>query len=160
MITTTYCSHSQVFRFTSKLHLLLRRPILGLDVHQDSPVEILHTVSLGEFRYAWFTTTGKWNKEKEKQFIAWLGACNVDGLPGVPRGVQAEYLVEYRNNLVGKHFKWISQLMVFSLHWGGCDLILFDLWKATGELGALVWCTKILDIDQHAVRWIMSQQNY
>lgn len=121
-------------------------------MHQDSPVEILHTVSLGGFKYVWFTTTDKWNEEKEKKFAACLRACNVDGLPGIPRGVQAKYLIEYRNSLVGKHFKWISQLMVFSLHWGSCDTILFDLWKATGELSALVWCTKILDMDQYAVR--------
>ena len=69
----------------------------------------------------------------------------------MPRGVQASNLVNYKKNLVGKNFKWISQLAVFSLHWGACDLITFDLWKATGELGALVWYQKILDIDQYTV---------
>lgn len=123
-------------------------------------MESLHTVSLGKFRYAWFVTTDKWNEEKEKKFIAWLSACDIDGLAGVPYGVQASYLVAYRKNLVGKHFKWISQLIIFSLHLGACDPMLFDLWKATGELGALVWCTKILDMDQYVVRWIISQQDH
>ena len=129
-----------------------KRPIPGLDPHQDSLLEALHTISLGNNRYIWFSTTGKWSEEKDEKFITWFGASNVDGLAGVPRGVQARYLVEYKNNLVGKHFKWISQLAVFSLHGGGCDLIVFDLWKATGELSALVWCTKILDMDQYMVR--------
>ena len=124
----------------------------GLDPHQDSPVEALHTISLGQFRYVWFSTSSKWNDEKARKFAAWLSGSNIEGLPGVPRGVEAHYLVQYNNNLVGKHFKWISQLAVFSLHWGGCDLIMFDLWKATGELGALVWFTKILDMDQYTVR--------
>ena len=126
--------------------------IPGLDPHQDSPVEALHTISLGNNRYTWFSTTGKWNEEKDEKFIAWFGASDVDGLGGVPRGVQARYLLEYKNNLVGKHFKWISQLVIFSLHGVGCDPIIFDLWKATGELSALVWCTKILDMDQYVVR--------
>ena len=92
----------------------------------------------------------KWNEDKAKKFIAWLGASNIDGL-GVTHGVQARNLVNYRGNLVGKHFKWLSQLAVFSLHWGGCNPITFDLWKATGELGALVWYQKILDMDQYVV---------
>jgi len=128
--------------------------IPGLDPHQDSPVEILHTFSLGQQRYLWFLTASKWNEEKDQEFIAWLSASDVNGLAGVPRGVQACYLVNYRNNLVGKNFKWISQLAVFSFHWGGCDPTVFDLWKATGELGALLWCTKILDMDQYVVRLI------
>jgi len=134
-------------------------PILGLDPHQDSPLEALHTISLGNNRYTWFSTTSKWSEEKDEKFIAWFGASDVDGLAGVPRGVQARYLLEYKNNLVGKHFKWISQLAVFSLHGVGCDPIIFDLWKATGELSALVWCTKILDMDQYLVRidWIRSK---
>ena len=130
--------------------------IPGLDPHQDSPLEALHTVSLGHFRYQWFSTSSKWNDGNDQKFIAWLGASDVDGLAGIPRGVQARYLVEYKNSLVAKHFKWISQLTVFNLHWGGCDPIVFDLWKATGELGALVWCTKILDMDQYTVRLIGS----
>ena len=99
----------------------------------------------------WLATTKKWNEEKAEKFIAWLGASNVDGLR-VPRGVQARNLVKYKGNLVGKHFKWISQLTVFSLHWGACNPITFDLWKAVGELGALVWYQKILDMDQYVVR--------
>jgi len=129
-------------------------PIPGLDPHQDSPVEILHTISLGQTRYLWFSTASKWNEEKDQKFIAWLRASNVDGLAGVPHGVQAHYLVDFRNNLVGKNFKWISQLTVFNLHQGSCDPIVFDLWKATGELCALLWCTKILDMDQYVVTLI------
>lgn len=122
-----------------------------MDPHQDSPVEALHTISLGQVRYLWFLTTSKWNEAKDQKFIAWLSASNVDGLTGIPHGVQAHYLISYRNNLIGKHFKWISQLTIFNLHWGGCNPIVFDLWKATGELCALVWCTKIPDMDQYMV---------
>src|SRR5579872_4414528 len=100
--------------------------------------------------------TSRWNEEEKWQkFSTWLGASSVDGLAGVPHGVQANYLTQFWNNLVGKHFKWISQLTVFNLHWGGCDPITFDLWKATGELCALVWYTKILNMDQYLVRLFM-----
>jgi hypothetical protein len=150
------CSGSQVFHFTRRSHTSSNGPILGLDPHQDSPVEALHTVSLGQSRYLWFATAVKWNEEKGQKFVAWLGASNVDGLASIPRGVQAGYLVKYKNSLVGKHFKWLSQLAVFNLHWGGCDPIIFDLWKATGGLCALIWCTKILNMDQYIVRLVAS----
>ena len=88
-----------------------------------------------------------------EKFIAWLSASNIDGL-GATRGVQAQNLVNYRKGLVSKHFKWISQLTAFSLHWGACNPITFDLWKATGELSALVWHQKILDMNQYMV-WLV-----
>ena len=122
----------------------------GLNPHNDSPLEALHTFSLGQSRYLWALTTNRWSNEKGEKFVAWLSASNVDGL-GVTRGVQARNLVNYKGSLVGKHFKWISQLAAFNLHWGACDPIVFDLWKATGELGALIWCQKILDMDQYTV---------
>jgi len=97
-------------------------------------------------------TTNKWNEGKEKEFIAWLCSSDVDGLSGVLCGVQSRLTsLNTRTVLLEKHFKWISQLATFNLHWGGCNPITFDLWKATGELSALVWCAKILDMDEYTV---------
>ena len=136
---------------------LTKNITLGLNPHDNSPMEALHTFSLGQCKYLWTDTTSKWGEEKGEKFIAWLGASNVDGL-GVTRGVQARNLVNYKGSLVGKHFKWISQLTAFNLHWGGCNPIILDLWKATGELGALIWCQKILDMDQYTVQLIDPSQ--
>ena len=61
--------------------------------------------------------------------------------------------MQYRNALVGKHFKLLQQISVFHLHDGLCSDLIFDLWKATGELGAVIWYAEITDMGQYLV-WI------
>jgi len=62
-------------------------------------------------------------------------------------------MVQYKNSLIGKHFKALQQLAVFHLHGGLCSKELFDLWKANGELGALIWYPEIKDIDKYLVSY-------
>jgi hypothetical protein len=69
--------------------------------------------------------------------------------------VDSDYLVSYKNNLVGRHFKIITQLAIFHLHWVGLDRLSFDLWKATGELNALLWYPEIQDMAQYTVMLIL-----
>lgn len=73
----------------------------------------------------------------------------MDGLSGARE--DAEYLVAYKNNLIGRHFKFLQQLATFHLHHDMCNDTVFDLWKATGELGALLWYPMINNMEQYLV---------
>ncbi|KAJ7939499.1 hypothetical protein B0H13DRAFT_1455447, partial [Mycena leptocephala] len=64
-------------------------------------------------------------------------------LPPRPRDV-----VQYKNSLSEKHFKMTPQLGVFHLH-DLCTPLLFDQWKATGELGAHLWYPEIKKMDAY-----------
>ncbi|KAF9789418.1 hypothetical protein BJ322DRAFT_1000319, partial [Thelephora terrestris] len=119
----------------------------GLNAHQDSPGDLLHLVSLGLDKYEWFYTSSPWNESKDTQFAAGLWSSSVDGLRLPP--VDSEYLVTYKNNLIGQHFKIITQLAIFHLHWVKLDQLSFDLWKSTGELNVLLWYPEIQDMAQY-----------
>jgi len=75
---------------------------------------------------------------------------SLDGLSGSRE--DAEYLVSYKNNLIGRQFKFIQQLAIFHLRRDMCGDLVYDLWKAMGELGALVWYPVINNMDQYLVR--------
>ncbi|KAI0734930.1 hypothetical protein C8Q72DRAFT_915044 [Fomitopsis betulina] len=59
-------------------------------------------------------------------------------------------MLQYKNSLVGKHFKALQQVGIFHLYGGLCESnIIRDLWKATSELGALLWYNKICDMNAY-----------
>lgn len=78
-----------------------------------------------------------------------LQSSSVDGLSIAPP--RARYLVQYKNSLIGKHFKCLQQLAIFHLT-DICSTELLDVWKATGELGAHLWIPEIVNMDQYLVR--------
>ncbi|KAJ7436399.1 hypothetical protein FB451DRAFT_1344639 [Mycena latifolia] len=114
------------------------------DPHRDTPGEILHTYLLGNDKYVWHDTTKQWDEKKQDLFAARLAASSIYGLSIPPP--RPRYVVQYKNSLIGKHFKMLQQLGVFYIH-DLCTPLLFDLWKATGELGALLWFPEIKDMD-------------
>ncbi|KAH9912209.1 uncharacterized protein B0H18DRAFT_942872 [Fomitopsis serialis] len=119
----------------------------GVEIHFDTPGEILHTYLLGQEKYVWHKTTSPWDKKKDELFAARLRGSSVDGLTLPP--LRAEYLLQYKNSLVGKHFKALQQVGVFHLHDDLCSDIIRELWKATGELGAMLWYNKIRKMDEY-----------
>lgn len=121
----------------------------GLNPHRDTPCEILHTVELGNDKYIWHETNKVWDKKKDAQFAIRLQSSSTDGLSLPP--LRSHYMVQYKNSLIGKHFKALQQLAVFHLHSGLCSKALFDLWKANGALGALIWYPEIKNIDEYLV---------
>ncbi|KAF9457224.1 hypothetical protein BDZ94DRAFT_1176044 [Collybia nuda] len=119
----------------------------GLNPHRDSPCEILHTVLLGVDKYLWHETNKVWDKKKDDLFGVRLQSSSIDGLTLYP--LRAQYLVQYKNSLVGKHLKALQQLAIFHLHDDLCSKAVFDLWKANGELGAMLWYPEIKDMDTY-----------
>ncbi|KAG9079195.1 hypothetical protein FRC06_007889, partial [Ceratobasidium sp. 370] len=118
--------------------------IHGLDPHRDTPVEILHTILLGVEKYAWYTFHSSTKPDAHKTFETRLQCADIKGLDIDP--VRASYVVRFRNNLIGRHFKMLMQLTVFYVH----DLVsadVFSLIKAVGDLGAVLWYSEITDLE-------------
>ncbi|TFY77625.1 hypothetical protein EWM64_g6387 [Hericium alpestre] len=74
-------------------------------------------------------------------------SSSLDGLTLAP--LRAQYMTQYKNSLIGKHFKALQQLAVFHLNDKLCPPRLLALWKATGELGALLWYPEITNMETY-----------
>ncbi|KAF8062389.1 hypothetical protein FPV67DRAFT_1422187 [Lyophyllum atratum] len=117
----------------------------GVDIHKDTPTEILHTILLGVLKYYWGQTV--WLLEKGKTFSLFQTRLNsiVEHGLNIPK-VQADYMCQYRGGLIGKHFKTLSQIMAFAAY----DLVpanVLDAWLILGRLTVLLWHTEIEDIN-------------
>ncbi|KAI0822207.1 hypothetical protein BC628DRAFT_1391550 [Trametes gibbosa] len=119
----------------------------SLDVHRDTPVELLHTYLLGVEKYSWYHIHNSWTDSQRDTFATRLQALSLDGL-SLP-ALRASWMLQHPNNLIGKHLKALQQLTMFHLDDSLCDVLTFDLIKATGELGALLWFPKIDDIKEY-----------
>lgn len=121
----------------------------ALDVHRDTPVELLHTYLLGVEKYSWYYLHNEWTDPQSDLFATRLQSSSLDGLT-LP-ALRASWMLQHPNNLIGKHLKALQQLTVFHLDDSLCAPITFDLIKATGELGALLWFHEIEDIKVYQV---------
>ncbi|KAJ3782266.1 hypothetical protein GGU10DRAFT_275927 [Lentinula aff. detonsa] len=122
--------------------------ITGLDPSQDTPVEILHTVLLGIMKYIWYMShTAMTNKELELLAVR-LQSTDTDGLTVPP--LRAAYMIQYRNNLIGKHFKTLMQILPFHVHsFSKLGLTHFKLVQTVGALGPLLWTSEINELEQY-----------
>lgn len=121
----------------------------GSDPHQDTPLELLHTKLLGDDEFLWTATSKGWNKQQDDLFAARLQSSSLDGLS--ISSLRADYMVHYKGSLIGRHFKALQQLGAFHLHEGLCDKLFMDLWKVSGELGALLWYPEISNMPEYLV---------
>ncbi|KAG1730147.1 uncharacterized protein EDB91DRAFT_1239152 [Suillus paluster] len=119
----------------------------GLNIHLDTPTEILHTVLLGVVKYFWGQTVFLLEKAKLLTvFQTRLASLETDGL-NVP-SLNADYICHYKGGLIGKHFKSLAQVMPFAVY----DLVpksVLDGWTAIRELVVLIWHTKINDTESY-----------
>ncbi|EIW79767.1 hypothetical protein CONPUDRAFT_58651 [Coniophora puteana RWD-64-598 SS2] len=127
-------------------------PLLGMDgvnIHMDTPTEILHTILLGVVKYMWGQTVFILdNKKLLDAFQTRLDSVSVNGLNVAD--VDAEYMVRHRRSLIGKHFKSLAQVMPFLIY----DLVpsdVLDAWTCLGELVVLIWHTEIHDMELYLV---------
>ncbi|KAJ6632090.1 hypothetical protein B0H10DRAFT_2159562 [Mycena sp. CBHHK59/15] len=113
-------------------HYNILLSVRGLDLHQDSPCEILHSILLGDDKYIWHETNKGWDKPKGETFAIRLQSSAADGLN--LSSLHGRYILQYKNALISKHFKILQQLGAFHLHDDLCSENLFDLWKASADL--------------------------
>ncbi|KAG8781669.1 hypothetical protein FRC12_021639 [Ceratobasidium sp. 428] len=115
----------------------------GVDIHRDTPTEILHTVLLGVVKYYWGQSVFVLEKAKKISVLECrLASANTAGL-NLPK-LSASYMCQYRGSLIGKHFKAIVQLMPFLCY----DVLpagLLTAWLLLGRLTSLLWYTEIHD---------------
>ncbi|KAJ7719037.1 hypothetical protein B0H16DRAFT_1739633 [Mycena metata] len=142
-------SSAERYRLRPGDHYNILLSVRGLDPHQDSPCEILHSILLGDDKYIWHETHTGWDKSgvKANTFAVRLQSSSTDGLNIA--SLRGQYMVKYKGALIGKHFKVLQQLGAFHLHEDLCGKNLFDLWKASGELGALLWYPEIRNREQY-----------
>ena len=107
--------------------------------------------TLGQFfelLYAWHNVHTSWAQPVQDLFVIHLQSTNINGL-SIPL-IWSAYMMQYKNGLIGKHFKTLMQTMVFHVH----DIVSsdqFQLIKAIGSLGALLWVSEINGMDQYLV---------
>ncbi|KAG9090807.1 hypothetical protein FRC06_000869, partial [Ceratobasidium sp. 370] len=95
----------------------------GVDIHRDTPTEILHTVLLGVVKYYWGQSVFVLEKAKKlSDFESRLASTNISGLD-LPK-FSASYMCQYRAQLL-------------------------DGWRLLGRLSLLLWYTAIEDIDSY-----------
>ncbi|KAJ7902860.1 hypothetical protein B0H14DRAFT_2329467 [Mycena olivaceomarginata] len=121
--------------------------ICGLDPSQDTPVELLHTILLGVIKYIWHhLNTDQWSDKDRHLLAIRMQSTDLTGLTVPP--VRAGYMIQYKNNLIGKHFKTLMQILAFHVH----DISTpdqFTMIKAAGELGARLWIPEIDDMTEY-----------
>jgi len=103
---------------------------------------------LGIVKYAWHMSHTPWRTIKKSTFSTRLHGLNWDSISA--HSVRPDYLIQYANSLIGRQLKTIVQSFVFAAY----DLVspdLFSVWKAIGELTALLWMPEITDPRQHQV---------
>lgn len=123
--------------------------LLGLDPHEDTPVEILHVVLLGFVKYFWRDLiTNQIKADQKPLLIQRLNSYDVSGL-GISK-IGGETLVNYSGSLTGRDFRVISQVAPFVIH----DLVptdVFNAWVSLSKLVPLIYQPTIDDIDQFTV---------
>jgi hypothetical protein len=130
----------------------------GINIHQDTPTEILHTVLLGVVKYFWAQTVFLLGRDKTLAlFQTCLGSIDINGLHA--SCLNADYICAYKGGLIGKHFKSLAQVMPFLIY----DLVpksVLNGWHAIGELVVLRWHTSIEDREVYLVRIISYLQEF
>ncbi|TFK79574.1 hypothetical protein K466DRAFT_473373, partial [Polyporus arcularius HHB13444] len=122
----------------------------GMNIHLDTPTEVLHTVLLGVVKYYWSQTVVIVNKAKALDTLqVRLAALSTDGL-NAPSW-NPEYMIWYKGSLIGKHFKSLAQVMPFVIY----DLVppsVLQAWNLIGELVVQLWHTTIEDIEEYLAK--------
>jgi hypothetical protein len=130
-------------------HVPTITPNLGVNIHLDTPTEILHTILLGVVKYFWGQTVYVVEKSKKFDVLrARLNSVEQGGLniPALP----VDYICDFKGALIGRHFKAIAQVLIFTIY----DLVprnLLIAWILIGRLTVLLWQTEIDGVKAYLV---------
>lgn len=127
--------------------------ISSLDVHRDTPVEILHVILLGPAKYFWRDIIRKLDATGKSRLAARIDMLNVTGLNPELSRLSGRTLVTYSGSLVGRDFRRIIQIAPFVLY----DLVpssTLDAWIALGLLARLVWQPVIENLQIYLVNYV------
>jgi hypothetical protein len=101
-------------------------------------------------KYIWhMLNMSQWSDADRHLLAMRLQSTDISGLT-VPT-IRARYMIQYRNNLIGKHFKMLMQILIFHVH-HICTPEQFALIKAAGELGARLWVLEIDNMEEYLVQ--------
>lgn len=122
-----------------------------MDIHRDTPTEILHTVLLGVVKYYWAQSVFIIEKAKQLDILeSRLASIIISGL-NIPT-IDARYMRKHCGSLIGKHFKSLVQIMPFIVY----DMLPPDVtqaWLLLGRLACLLWYTEIDDVGVYTVSY-------
>ncbi|KIM68349.1 hypothetical protein SCLCIDRAFT_105912, partial [Scleroderma citrinum Foug A] len=120
----------------------------GINIHLDTPTEVLHTILLGIVKYFWGQIVFVLEKVNLLHVLQGrLDSVNRDGL-NAP-SLNSRYIYkDHRHGLNGKHFKGLAQVMSFLIF----DIVpqtLLDGWSLIGKLVVLIWHTQINNTEKY-----------
>ena len=127
--------------------MFLTYEVKGLNIHLDTPTEILHTFLLGVVKYWWGQTVHIIASSKQMNLLQTrLASLDTHGL-NAP-SFDPAYMCHYKGGLIGKHFKSLAQLMAFVTYDIVSEPVLHG-WITIGLLAVFLWHTRINDIDKY-----------
>ncbi|KAL9939209.1 hypothetical protein V8E36_002022 [Tilletia maclaganii] len=120
----------------------------GLDITEDLPCEILHTILLGTVKYLARETFKTLSSTSKSSLTQWLGEANMQGIGGGSR-LTGAYMVKHVRSLVGKDLKRLGQVMHWALEQIDSSPDLQEAWKAQGELAAALYAPVLFRSKEH-----------
>lgn len=101
-------------------------------------------------KYAWYNLHSNWNDDQLATFAIRLQSTDIDGL-NIP-ALRASYMAQYKNNLIGKHFKALMQTGSFHLH-NITTPERLEYFRAVGALGSFLWVPEIDNMNEYTVSY-------
>ncbi|KAG9121224.1 hypothetical protein FRC07_002910 [Ceratobasidium sp. 392] len=152
-LTMSVISQQLETEYYSQYSTLRMNPLLslrGFNVHLDTPTETLHTILLGTAKYLWAESVRQ--MDKGNNFALFSTRLRSVSVSGLNTGPIPGYILSNRGSLNGKHFKVLLQTACFCLH-NLVDNNVLDAWVALGRLTVLAWYPVIDNIDEYAVEF-------
>ncbi|KAL5477397.1 hypothetical protein EMCRGX_G024193 [Ephydatia muelleri] len=117
---------------SEKENHLLQLPV---DLHQSTPIESLHTLGLGPYKYLLREKMEQLSEKQRKEVVARIAALPSSGLTG---GISSDISRHYKS-FVGRDFKFLAQIamFIFSPYLSEAEI---EVWLALSMVFKMVYC--------------------